>query len=129
MPVWLEIHPIRDKHVLTPRPFFLSLFFFGRARHGQGYGYIVEIRMQADRGFAFVKLDTHEHAAQAICNLQNYQVHGRPIKCSWGKDREGGATAAGGAGAGVGGVGAGVASPVGMAGMQQPGAMNMGMMG
>ncbi|KAG7529782.1 hypothetical protein FFLO_05422 [Filobasidium floriforme] len=57
----------------------------------QGYGYIVEIRMQADRGFAFVKLDTHEHAAQAIVNLQNYPVHGRPIKCSWGKDREGGA--------------------------------------
>jgi hypothetical protein len=50
----------------------------------QGYGYIVEIRMQADRGFAFVKLDTHEHAAQAIVNLQNYPVHGRPIKCSWG---------------------------------------------
>ncbi|KAJ9115460.1 hypothetical protein QFC22_005218 [Naganishia vaughanmartiniae] len=92
----------------------------------QGYGYIVEIRMQADRGFAFVKLDTHEHAAQAICNLQNYQVHGRPIKCSWGKDREGGATAAGG-GVGVGA--GGVASPVGMGGMQQPGAMNMGMMG
>ncbi|KAJ9094946.1 hypothetical protein QFC21_005738 [Naganishia friedmannii] len=88
----------------------------------QGYGYIVEIRMQADRGFAFVKLDTHEHAAQAICNLQNYQVHGRPIKCSWGKDREGGATAAGGGAPGV-------ASPVGMGGMQQPGAMNMGMMG
>ncbi|KAJ9111059.1 hypothetical protein QFC19_001257 [Naganishia cerealis] len=94
----------------------------------QGYGYIVEIRMQADRGFAFVKLDTHEHAAQAICNLQNYQVHGRPIKCSWGKDREGGATA------GVGAVNAGASPAMGMGmpapgAMQQPGAMNMGMMG
>ncbi|ORY23807.1 hypothetical protein BCR39DRAFT_548567 [Naematelia encephala] len=57
----------------------------------QGYGYIVEIRMQADRGFAFVKLDTHQNAAMAIANLQNTPVHGRPIKCSWGKDKaEGG---------------------------------------
>ena len=64
----------------------------------QGYGYIVEIRMQADRGFAFVKLDTHQNAALAITHLQNQLVHGRPIKCSWGKDKgsmEGGAPAAG----------------------------------
>jgi nucleolysin TIA-1/TIAR len=81
----------------------------------QGYGYIVEIRMQADRGFAFVKLDTHEHAAQAIVNLQNYPVHGRPIKCSWGKDREGG-----------GPVGAPGAVPAVPGVVQQPG---MGMMG
>jgi nucleolysin TIA-1/TIAR len=48
--------------------------------------------MQADRGFAFVKLDTHEHAAMAIVQLQGQMVHGRPIKCSWGKDRADGAT-------------------------------------
>lgn len=84
----------------------------------QGYGYIVEIRMQADRGFAFVKLDTHEHAAQAIVNLQNYPIHGRPIKCSWGKDKEGGAATGSVSAAGA-GAGAGV-------GMQQAG---MGMMG
>lgn len=84
----------------------------------QGYGYIVEIRMQADRGFAFVKLDTHEHAAQAIVNLQNYPVHGRPIKCSWGKDREGGVQ---GGAPGVGGM-----APQGVVPIQQPG---MGMMG
>ncbi|WVO15746.1 hypothetical protein L204_103408 [Cryptococcus depauperatus] len=53
----------------------------------QNYGYIVEIRMQADRGFAFVKLDTHQNAALAITQLQNQLVHGRPIKCSWGKDK------------------------------------------
>jgi nucleolysin TIA-1/TIAR len=92
------------------------------ANPSQGYGYIVEIRMQADRGFAFVKLDTHEHAAQAICNLQNYQVHGRPIKCSWGKDREGGAGAVPGA------VGAPAMGMPSAGAVQQPG-MNMGMMG
>lgn len=61
----------------------------------QSIGYLSEIRMQADRGFAFVKLDTHENAAMAIVQLQGQLVHGRPIKCSWGKDRgaEGGATA------------------------------------
>jgi len=53
----------------------------------QSIGYLSEIRMQADRGFAFVKLDTHEHAAMAIIQLQGQMVHGRPIKCSWGKDR------------------------------------------
>jgi len=53
----------------------------------QTIGYVSEIRMQADRGFAFVKLDTHEHAALAIVQLQGQMVHGRPIKCSWGKDR------------------------------------------
>ncbi|BEJ15711.1 hypothetical protein CspHIS471_0503160 [Cutaneotrichosporon sp. HIS471] len=54
----------------------------------QAYGYIVEIRMQADRGFAFIKLDSHQNAAMAITQLQNHLVHGRPIKCSWGKDRQ-----------------------------------------
>jgi len=53
----------------------------------QSIGYVSEIRMQADRGFAFVKLDTHENAAMAIVQLQGQAVHGRPIKCSWGKDR------------------------------------------
>lgn len=61
----------------------------------QSIGYLSEIRMQADRGFAFVKLDTHEHAAMAIIQLQGQMVHGRPIKCSWGKDRADGGSAAG----------------------------------
>jgi len=59
----------------------------------QSIGYLSEIRMQADRGFAFVKLDTHDHAAMAIVQLQGQMVHGRPIKCSWGKDRADGTVA------------------------------------
>jgi nucleolysin TIA-1/TIAR len=58
----------------------------------QSIGYLSEIRMQADRGFAFVKLDTHEHAALAIVQLQGQMINGRPIKCSWGKDRAAGDT-------------------------------------
>jgi RNA recognition motif-containing protein len=53
----------------------------------QGFGYIHEIRMQADRGFAFVKLDTHDNATKAIVNLNGQTVRGRQLKCSWGKDR------------------------------------------
>ncbi|TVY59688.1 Oligouridylate-binding protein [Lachnellula suecica] len=53
----------------------------------QNFGYVVETRFQADRGFAFVKMDTHENAAMAICQLSGYNVNGRPLKCSWGKDK------------------------------------------
>ncbi|GAB7334417.1 hypothetical protein MBLNU13_g06423t1 [Cladosporium sp. NU13] len=53
----------------------------------QNFGYVTETRFQSDRGFAFVKMDTHENAANAICQLNGYQVNGRPLKCSWGKDR------------------------------------------
>jgi nucleolysin TIA-1/TIAR len=51
------------------------------------FGYVVESRFQSDRGFAFIKLDTHENAAMAICQLNGYNVNGRPLKCSWGKDK------------------------------------------
>lgn len=47
----------------------------------QSIGYLSEIRMQADHGYASVSLDTHEHAAMAIVQLQGQMVHGRPIKC------------------------------------------------
>jgi len=53
----------------------------------QQFGYIIEVRMQVDRGFAFVKMDTHENAAMAIVSLQGTIINGRAIKCSWGKDR------------------------------------------
>ncbi|KAI9890094.1 MAG: hypothetical protein M1814_004493 [Vezdaea aestivalis] len=53
----------------------------------QPYGQIAETRCQADRGFAFVKMHDHEAAAMAICQLNGFTVNGRPLKCSWGKDR------------------------------------------
>jgi nucleolysin TIA-1/TIAR len=53
----------------------------------QNFGYVVETRFQSDRGFAFIKMDSHENAAMAICQLSGYNVNGRPLKCSWGKDR------------------------------------------
>lgn len=46
------------------------------------YGYVTETRFQSDRGFAFVKMDSHENAAMAICQLNGFNVNGRPLKCS-----------------------------------------------
>ncbi|KLO13956.1 hypothetical protein SCHPADRAFT_920868 [Schizopora paradoxa] len=55
-----------------------------------GFGYLHEIRFQPERGFAFVKLDTHENAAKAIVHLWGTNVRGRVLKFSWGKDRQDG---------------------------------------
>ncbi|KAK9453613.1 hypothetical protein V1511DRAFT_448780, partial [Dipodascopsis uninucleata] len=65
----------------------------------QNFGYVVDVRIQSDRGYAFVRLDSHEAAALAICQLSGVQVNGRPIRCSWGKDRPPAVTAAMGLGA------------------------------
>ncbi|KAG1052643.1 hypothetical protein G6F46_001373 [Rhizopus delemar] len=53
----------------------------------QRFGFVTEVKFQADRGFAFVKMDTHENAANAIVHLQNMIIHGNIAKLSWGKDR------------------------------------------
>ncbi|KAI9599396.1 hypothetical protein BDF19DRAFT_410055 [Syncephalis fuscata] len=55
--------------------------------HFQQFGGIHEIRMQAERGFAFVRMETHEGAAMAITKLQGANINGRPARCAWGKDR------------------------------------------
>ncbi|KKF95324.1 Nucleolysin TIA-1 [Ceratocystis platani] len=51
------------------------------------FGFVVESRFQSDRGFAFIKMENHEAAAMAICQMNGYNVNGRPLKCSWGKDK------------------------------------------
>lgn len=48
----------------------------------QNFGNVVETRFQSDRGFAFIKMESHEVAAMAICQLSGYNVNGRPLKCS-----------------------------------------------
>lgn len=48
----------------------------------QNFGFVQESRFHADRGFAFIKMDTHENAAMAICQMNGYNVNGRPLKCS-----------------------------------------------
>ncbi|GJJ76298.1 nucleolysin TIA-1/TIAR [Entomortierella parvispora] len=53
----------------------------------QPFGFVVDMRLQADRGFAFVKMETHEKAATAIVRLAGTMINGRLAKFSWGKDR------------------------------------------
>ncbi|KAL7314775.1 hypothetical protein PS15m_006302 [Mucor circinelloides] len=51
----------------------------------QRFGYVQEVKLQADRGFAFVKMDTHENAANAIVHLQNININGNTAKvCGFG---------------------------------------------
>ncbi|KAI7887192.1 RNA-binding domain-containing protein [Lichtheimia hyalospora FSU 10163] len=51
------------------------------------HGTVQEVKLQSDRGYAFVKLDTHANAASAIVKLQGMMVNGRGLKLSWGKSR------------------------------------------
>lgn len=46
------------------------------------YGGSEEIKLHADRGFAFVRLASHDSAALAIVQLQGRIVKGRPVKMS-----------------------------------------------
>lgn len=46
------------------------------------YGGAKEVKLHADRGFAFVRLASHDSAALAIVQLQGTIVNGRPIKMS-----------------------------------------------
>ncbi|XP_061357614.1 oligouridylate-binding protein 1-like [Gastrolobium bilobum] len=49
-----------------------------------GAGTIIDVRVQRDKGFGFVRFSTHAEAAFAI-QMGNAQVlFGKPMKCSWG---------------------------------------------
>lgn len=49
------------------------------------FGYPVEVKLQSDRGFGFVTMDSHEAAARAIQAMNGKLIYGRPIKVTWGK--------------------------------------------
>ncbi|CAO3693567.1 unnamed protein product [Umbelopsis ramanniana] len=73
-----------DKHISLTQ---LSMSEHELVPFFQQYGYVMDIRLQGERGFAFVKLDTHINAAIAIVSLQGVNIAGRPARLSWGKDR------------------------------------------
>ncbi|ESQ30008.1 hypothetical protein EUTSA_v10011526mg [Eutrema salsugineum] len=56
-----------------------------RLFHTLGAGVIEEVRVQRDKGFGFVRYNTHDEAALAI-QMGNSQpfLYSRQIKCSWG---------------------------------------------
>jgi nucleolysin TIA-1/TIAR len=53
------------------------------------FGAIEEIRMQKDKGFAFVRFQTHDSAKNAITSMHGKIIGIRAVKCSWGKERTG----------------------------------------
>lgn len=53
----------------------------------QNFGFVVDFKMYADRGCAFVKYDSHERATLAILQMQGCIVGGRPLKLGWGRER------------------------------------------
>lgn len=55
----------------------------------QNYGTIEEIRVQKGKGYGFVRYQSHEQATRAIVAGNETTIQGRPIKCSWGKERPG----------------------------------------
>ncbi|KAI8381216.1 uncharacterized protein BYT42DRAFT_565707 [Radiomyces spectabilis] len=85
------------EQIFAQTPPYQTTVYIGNLPHGitqqdiapyfQQYGYVTDIRLQTDRGFAFVKMDTHANASAAIFALQGFQIGGRPAKLSWGKDR------------------------------------------
>lgn len=52
--------------------------------HALGAGVIEEVRIQRDKGFGFVRYNTHEEAALAIQVANGRIVRGKTMKCSWG---------------------------------------------
>jgi RNA recognition motif-containing protein len=52
----------------------------------RNYGMITDVRVNEDKGFAFVTFTTHESAAIAISMLTGTLVNGRAIRCSWGRE-------------------------------------------
>ncbi|KAB1204452.1 Oligouridylate-binding protein 1B [Morella rubra] len=52
--------------------------------HALGAGVIEEVRVQRDKGFGFVRYNTHEEAASAIQMANGRIIRGKPMKCSWG---------------------------------------------
>jgi len=51
------------------------------------FGQIEEIRMQKEKGFAFIKYKGHEEAARAIASVHGRFIGPKVVKCAWGKER------------------------------------------
>uniref|UniRef100_A0A1I8FHT6 RRM domain-containing protein n=1 Tax=Macrostomum lignano TaxID=282301 RepID=A0A1I8FHT6_9PLAT len=52
----------------------------------QEFGIIHEVRIFKEKGYAFIRFDTHEAAAKAIVQRHGREVGGQACKCSWGKE-------------------------------------------
>jgi hypothetical protein len=49
------------------------------------YGAITEVRIFKQQGYAFMRFESKEAACHAICNMNNQEVCGVAVRCSWGR--------------------------------------------
>lgn len=50
------------------------------------FGQIMEIRVFPDKGYSFVRFNSHESAAHAIVSVNGTTIEGHMVKCYWGKE-------------------------------------------
>ncbi|XP_026177192.1 nucleolysin TIA-1-like isoform X4 [Mastacembelus armatus] len=50
------------------------------------FGQIMEIRVFPDKGYSFVRFNSHESAAHAIVSVNGTSIEGHTVKCYWGKE-------------------------------------------
>ncbi|XP_027562073.1 cytotoxic granule associated RNA binding protein TIA1 isoform X1 [Myiozetetes cayanensis] len=50
------------------------------------FGQILEIRVFPDKGYSFVRFNSHESAAHAIVSVNGTTIEGHVVKCYWGKE-------------------------------------------
>ncbi|XP_072565057.1 cytotoxic granule associated RNA binding protein TIA1-like [Paramormyrops kingsleyae] len=50
------------------------------------FGQVLEIRVFPDKGYSFVRFNSHEAAAHAIVSVNGSCVENYVVKCSWGKE-------------------------------------------
>merc|ERR1712223_1326572 len=53
------------------------------------FGHIMQIKYFNDKCYAFVRFDNKESACSAIVAINNTEIGGQPVKCSWGKENYG----------------------------------------
>ncbi|KAJ8360898.1 hypothetical protein SKAU_G00174230 [Synaphobranchus kaupii] len=46
----------------------------------------MEIRVFPDKGYSFVRFNSHEGAAHAIVSVNGTSIEGHVVKCYWGKE-------------------------------------------
>lgn len=50
------------------------------------FGQIMEIRVFPEKGYSFVRFNSHEAAAHAIVSVNGTSIEGNIVKCYWGKE-------------------------------------------
>ncbi|KAG8440885.1 hypothetical protein GDO86_006571 [Hymenochirus boettgeri] len=50
------------------------------------FGQIMEVRVFPDKGYSFVRFNSHESAAHAIVSVNGTTIEGHIVKCYWGKE-------------------------------------------